>query len=98
MLVASQPKISFFNEEIIPLDGCGESSQKQHIIDLLITIGKPGKLDAPLGIMYIPKNRDGWANKKIWLYLDGSKQTMTSIGQEEYDRLKREAISNNLNN
>ena len=94
MLVASQPKVTFFNQEILTLDAASESTKKQHIIDLMLTIGRPGKVSASIGILYVPKNRDGKANKKIHLYIDGKTQKVHVISEDEYERLKREAISN----
>ena len=93
IFVASQPKISFFNQEVLTLDAASESTKKQHIIDTMITIGRPGKIQAPIGVMYIPKNRDGKANKKIHLYIDGAKQTVMTISEDEYERIKRDAVS-----
>ena len=94
MFVASQPKVSFFNQEILTLDAASESTKKQHIIDLMLTIGRPGKVSSSIGIMYVPKNRDGKANKKIHLYIDGSKQKVHVITEDEYERMKRDAIAN----
>ena len=59
MIVASQPKITFYTQEILTLDSASESSMKQHIVDTMLTIGKPGKIEAPIGMMYIAKNRNG---------------------------------------
>lgn len=93
MLVASQPKITFFNQEVLTLEAASESSRKQHIIDCMLTIGRPGKLRAPIACMFVPKNRNGIANKKVFLYIDGSTQTVQEISEDEYERLKREAAS-----
>lgn len=94
MIVASQPKITFYNQEVLTLDCASESSMKQHIIDTMLTIGKPGKIQAPIGILYVAKNRNGIANRQIPLYIDGSKQTVSSISYDEYESLKREALNN----
>lgn len=91
MLVASQPKISFYNQEVLTLDAASESSRKQHIIDMMLTIGRPGKLVAPIGMMYVAKNRNGLANRKLPLFIDGSTQTVSVITEDEYERQKREA-------
>lgn len=93
MLVASQPKITFYNQEVLTMDCASESSQKQHIVDCMLTIGRPGKLNAPIGMMYIAKNRNGIPNKKIPLFINGSQQSVQVISQDEYDRLKREALN-----
>jgi len=92
MLIASQPKIAFFNQEVLTLDAASESSMKQHIIDLMITMGKPGSTGAPVATMFIPKNRNGIANRKIHLYIDGGKQKVYPISEDEYERQKREAV------
>ena len=94
MLVASQPKITFYNQELLTLECASESSMKQHIIDTMLTIGRPGKIQAPIGLMYVAKNRNGIANKQIPLYIDGSKQTVSPISHDEYDRIKRDAVNN----
>lgn len=93
MIVASQPKITFYTQEILTLDSASESSMKQHIVDTMLTIGKPGKIEAPIGMMYIAKNRNGLSNRRIPLYIDGSKQTVSVIANDEYDRIKRDAIN-----
>lgn len=94
MIVASQPKITFYNQEVLTLESASESSMKQHIVDLMITIGRPGKISAPIGMMYIAKNRSGVANRQIPLYIDGSKQLVSPIAHDEYDRIKRDAVNN----
>lgn len=93
MIVASQPKITFYTQEILTLDSASESSMKQHIVDTMLTIGKPGKIEAPIGMMYIAKNRNGLSNRRVPLYIDGSKQTVSVISNDEYDRIKRDAIN-----
>lgn len=93
MLVASQPKITFFNQEVLTLEAASESSRKQHIIDCMLTIGRPGKLQCPVACMFIPKNRNGIANKKIFLWIDGSRQKVQEISEDEYERQKREAAN-----
>lgn len=58
VFIASQPKIQYWNELIIPLEGAGESSRKQHVIDIMITMGN-AKINKPAGIMHLPKVRRG---------------------------------------
>ena len=94
MFIAAQPKITFFNQEVLTLDAASESTKKQHVIDTMISLGKPGNLNAPISMMYIPKNRHGRAHKKIPLYIDGSQQRISTISMDEYERLKREAVDN----
>lgn len=93
LFVASQPKVSFFTQEVLTLDSASESTKKQHICDTMITLGRGSTHTNTIATMYIPKNRDGIANKKIRLYIDGSKQTVQPISEDEYERLKRDAAS-----
>ena len=69
MIVASQPKVTFFNQEVLTMDCASESSQKQHIVDTMISLGHNGKISAPIAIMYIAKNRNGIPNKKVPLFI-----------------------------
>ena len=58
--IASQPHKAYWNEESIPMEGVGESSRKQHISDVIITLGKkPGFSKKPCGILSVVKNRRG---------------------------------------
>ncbi len=58
VFVASQPKVHLWEELEIPLSGAGESSRKQHIIDMMITLGT-ANVEKPCGMMLIAKNRRG---------------------------------------
>lgn len=58
ILAGSQPKISNWNDEIIPLSGCAESSKKQHIADLIIALGRPSN-DSKLLTGFLAKVRRG---------------------------------------
>lgn len=60
VFIASQPKTQFWNEMKIPLEGAGESSRKQHIVDIMITLGTVGA-DRPAGVIHIAKQRRGKA-------------------------------------
>jgi|GEM_PF-3914871 len=91
--ILSQPKITFFSQEILTLDCASESSQKQHVVDFMMGIGKPGKILLPAGVAYVSKNRDGRVGKKIYLSINGATQTVKSISENEYERLKRDAIN-----
>lgn len=63
VFVASQPKVMFWSSEIIPLEGAGESSRKQHAVDLMITMGKANG-PRPCGYMSVVKSRRGTSNAK----------------------------------
>lgn len=62
IFVASQPKIMYWGSEKIPLEGAGESSRKQHAVDMMITMGKA--IGArPCGHMAVVKSRRGTSGK-----------------------------------
>lgn len=59
LFVASQPKITAWNDPVIGLTDIGESSRKQHAADMIITKGKEINSPNHLSIINIPKNRRG---------------------------------------
>ena len=58
VFVASQPKIHTWGQEVLGLDSLNESSRKQHILDVVITLSR-AKGANHVGIMNIAKNRRG---------------------------------------
>jgi hypothetical protein len=67
IFVCSQPKICYYNAEEIPMDGIGESSRKQHILDMIITIGRRQESKMRMGKMQIVKSRRGDLNQALWI-------------------------------
>jgi hypothetical protein len=61
VFIASQPKIGAWRNEVLELTDAGESSRKQHNVDVMITIsrGLPGYNPNHIGRMKIAKNRRG---------------------------------------
>ena len=88
MIVASQPKIPFWKEEVLTLDAASESSQKQHITDIMLGVGRSPKTEAPVACVFVAKNRQGIANKKVFIHCKGATQQITEISEEEYERQK----------
>lgn len=98
IFIASQPKPEYWKQEIIPLEAASESSKKQKIIDLMITLGKPTK-NSSVATLYIAKNRRGEDCKIMRLSMDGSNARITHITEDEYNRVKQgERSSNNEGN
>lgn len=58
MLTGSQPKINYWKDEIIPVEGAAESSRKQHVVDVMITAGKPFR-DSTMITYHLAKVRRG---------------------------------------
>lgn len=56
---ASQPKQYFWDHELLPLEAAGESSRKQHIVDMIITLGRSPNSATRCGYINVPKNRRG---------------------------------------
>lgn len=59
VLVGSQPKIGYWNDDRLPLTALNESSRKQAILDKVITIGKAPESGIHCGRIGNPKNRRG---------------------------------------
>lgn len=65
VIIASQPKNGFWECEYLPLSCAAESSKKQHICDMMVTIGRnPDMAPEVMGVMSIVKNRRGKVNAK----------------------------------
>ncbi len=86
VLVASQPKIEYWEEEIIPLRGAAESSKKQHIADMVMTLGMAQK-DGEVGTLYLAKVRRGRTGALIPVKTDWLRVKIWEIEKDEYDRL-----------
>lgn len=59
VMVASQPKQSYWSEEFLPYDAVAESSRKVHIADMILTIGRRWSSKQPMGYFNIAKLRRG---------------------------------------
>lgn len=66
VIVASQPKVYSWNQEIIGLGDLSESSRKAHIIDFLLTFSRAPGSNQACGIMNIAKNRRGRVGDKFY--------------------------------
>lgn len=93
MFILCQPKPAFWNNEVIPLEAAAESSKKQKIIDLMLTIARPYK-DSTVGTLNIAKNRRGNDSKLIRIKFCGDNARVQAITEEEYNTLKIRGKSN----
>lgn len=83
VFIASQPKVGFWEEEILTLDSAGESSRKQHTVDMMITMGKVKSAGGhKLAMMNVPKNRRGSVDIKQGVIMSNSGR-ITSISNHE---------------
>lgn len=84
IFILCQPKPQYWNHEIIPLEASAESSKKQKIVDLMLTIGRPSK-DSNVGTLNVAKNRRGSDSKYIRLKFIGENARVKAITEEEYN-------------
>lgn len=88
VFILCQPKPNYWNYEVIPLEAAAESSKKQKIIDLMLTIGRPAK-DSNVGTLNVAKNRRGTDSKLVRLRFQGENARIEAITEEEYNNLKK---------
>lgn len=94
LFVLCQPKPQYWNNEIIPLEGAAESSKKQKIIDLMLTIGSKDK-SSSVGTLNIAKNRRGSDGKYVRIRKYGSNAQIVAISEAEYiEILNKEKYEN----
>lgn len=84
VMVATQPKSSYNESEIIGKGAASESSRKQQIVDMMITFGKNNKCPE-VGTMSFPKVRRGGDCVSIRINYDGKKALIRTINKQEYD-------------
>lgn len=87
VFVASQPKVSYYNAEILTLDALAESSKKQKIADTIFTIGS-NSIKSNVKTLYICKNRLGAPNRLFYIETIGETQRVHQITEAEYDARK----------
>ena len=96
VFIASQPRKEYWDKDIIPLEAASESSKKQKIIDLMITIGRPK--NSSVGTLFIAKNRRGTDGGIFRIKMDGASGKIIHITEEEYNREKQmDKMSNDPN-
>lgn len=92
IMVASQPKIQYWKEEIIPLEGASESSKKQHIVDLLMTFNLVDR-NSRIGTFFVPKVRRGVSGRFIRVMTEWERCTIKEITEQVYNMLKADPDS-----
>lgn len=93
VFIASQPKREFWDKELIPLEAAAESSKKQQVIDMMITLGRPKGNTSGIRFLYVPKNRRGEENKNFKIKMNGNSAFMYQISDEEYNEFKKQGMS-----
>lgn len=86
--VGCQPNKVYWGAEILPLDAASESTRKQHIVDIMITVShpeSPGNINH-IGIINVPKYRNG--SLGYTSYLMDRNMRIEPISREIYQYLK----------
>lgn len=91
IIVGSQPKPAYWDTEIIPKSAAADSSRKQHVIDVMITMGRAGK-GATIGSIHLPKVRRGREGGIIRYKSSFERAYLEAISDQEYLNLKGELI------
>ena len=88
LICGCQPKNDWWGKEPIPLEAASESSKKQHVIDLMVTMSKPKK-NIPVGLLHLPKVRRGETGRSVNIaYLNGF-ASIVEIKKEERKKIEQ---------
>ena len=88
VFIASQPKISAWQNSVLEMSDIGESSRKQHTADMIIGIGREEKCPNHLHTIKISKNRRGEEGAKAYTVRLNNGRWKT-LPKGLYDRLKQ---------
>lgn len=88
VFVASQPKIQYWGDVELPMESSNDSSRKQAVIDMMVTIGRDSSIKStPAGIMKAAKVRRGKPNTKSNFKVNAN-GSFEEISSDDYMRLK----------
>lgn len=95
ILIGCQTKVYFWPFEIVPMEAAADSSKKQHVVDMMVTLGG-GKANnqMAIGTMNIAKMRRGEGDQQVKLIYALGKSKIKEIPLAEYDRMKAKADAN----
>lgn len=82
LITACQPKQEFWESGILTLKSAGESSKKQHVADLIVTLSRPTFV--PVGTLHIPKARRGRSGQSHYVAYAGQYCRILEITSDEY--------------
>jgi hypothetical protein len=84
VMIGCQPKIGFWDKEVLEFDSAAESSRKQHVVDIMITGGRNEKLKS-IGTMHLPLVRRGESAVTTKVRFDDSHSRISEISPNEYE-------------
>lgn len=86
VIVASQPKIGFWNNEVMGVESANESARKQANIDMMITFNWNPECQQ-VGTMHIAKIRRGQNGARSRIKFNHHISELKEITEEEYDNI-----------
>jgi len=82
-LIGCQSKLPYWMEEVLPLDSASESSKKQHVVDMMVTLGNSHR-NGNVGTMHIAKMRRGEDGGTMRVLYGNKKAKIIEINEEMY--------------
>lgn len=87
-MIASQPKIAYWEYDELPKEAAGESSRKQAIVDVMVTIGKSAAhQEHHMGVMKAAKLRRGKEGLRSYYILRDCGK-FDEIPKDDYNRMR----------
>lgn len=83
VILGSQPKICYWQDEVLPKESAAESSKKAHVIDLMITAGRPFK-DSTYLTYNLAKVRRGNEGRLIRIKTEFEVAKLEQCSEREY--------------
>ena len=91
IMVASQPKLTYWSQEIIPMEGAAESSKKQHCADAVLTMNRAAR-GVNFGTIFMAKVRRGTTGEIIRFQSHWERCKIVEIQEEStYNQLRHDA-------
>ena len=84
VLVASQPKQQYWQDEVLPLESASESSKKQHAVDIMMTLGRNQKCPK-VGSLHLPAVRRGVSRVVSKILFEDEYGRVKEISPEQYN-------------
>jgi hypothetical protein len=81
LITACQPKQEWWDKEVLTLKSAGESSKKQHVADLIVTLSRPSAV--PVGTLHIAKARRGRSGHSRYVAYAGRYARILEISSQE---------------
>jgi hypothetical protein len=89
VMIGCQPKINFWEKEVLDFDSAAESSRKQHVVDIMITGGRNEKY-RQIGTIHLPLVRRGESAVTQKVKFDDLHSRITEISPTDYESLLRD--------